>query len=107
MNWVFENLPLLEALGVRHLAVILNDDVIGYGVASPLAVTWFAYPQHRGAKEPFGVVPYLLSEMSKLYPDRQWINDGPAIRKPGLAWFKERFTSNAKEKQMTLGWISV
>ena len=110
--WSFENLPLLEALGVRHLAVILNDDVIGYGVASPLAASWFAYPQHRGAKEPFGVAPYLLSEMSKLYPDRQWINDGRAIDvrgvwEPGLAWFKERFTSNAAEKQMTLGWVEV
>jgi tetratricopeptide (TPR) repeat protein len=112
MNWLFENLPLLEVLGVRHLALVLNDDVIGYGVASPLAVSWFAYPQRRGDKKPVGVTPYLLSEMSKLYPDRQWINDGPAIDvravwEPGLAWFKERFTSNAKEKQMTLGWIEV
>jgi hypothetical protein len=40
-----------------------------------------------------------------LYLDRQWINAGPAIRKPGLVWFKERFTLNAADKQMTLGWI--
>lgn len=105
--WSFENLPLLEVLGVQHLAVILNNDVIGYAVGSPLGASWFASTHHRGDKEPFGVAPYLLSEVSKLYPDRQWINDGPAIRKPGLAWFKERFTSNAKEKQMTLGWIEV
>jgi hypothetical protein len=43
--------------------------------------------------------------MSKLYPDQQWLNDGPAVRKPNLAWFKERFTSGAVEKQMTMGWI--
>jgi hypothetical protein len=44
-------------------------------------------------------------ELANLYPDRQWINAGPAISKPGLAWYKERFTSNAADKQITLGWI--
>jgi hypothetical protein len=103
--WTFENLPVLEALGVQHLAVVLDGDVIGYGVGSPLGASWFAYPIHRGDREPWGVAPYLLSEMSKLYPDQQWLNDGPVIRKPNLAWFKERFTVNAADKQITLGWI--
>jgi tetratricopeptide (TPR) repeat protein len=103
--WTFENLPLLEPLGVRHLAMVLDDDVIGYAVGSHLGPSWFACPLHRGDREPWGVAPYLLSEISKLYPDRQWLNDGPAVRKPNLAWFKERFTSGAVEKQMTLGWI--
>jgi tetratricopeptide (TPR) repeat protein len=103
--WTFENLPLLEPLGVRHLAVVLDDDVIGYGVGSHLGPSWFACPLHRGDREPWGVAPYLLSEISNLYPDRQWLNDGPAVRKPNLAWFKERFTSGAVEKQMTMGWI--
>jgi hypothetical protein len=97
----------LEVLGVRHLAVVLNDDVVGYGVGSHLGASWLAFPHHRGDKEPAGVAPYILSELSKLYPDRQWINDGPAVRKPGLARFKETFTSNAAEKQMTLGWVRV
>jgi tetratricopeptide (TPR) repeat protein len=105
--WSFENLPLLEVLGVRHLALILNGDVIGYGVGGPLGVSWFAFTYRRNDPEPAGMAPYLLSELAKLYPDRQWINDGPAIRNPGLAWFKQRFTTNAAEKQMTLGWIRV
>jgi hypothetical protein len=52
-----------------------------------------------------GVAPLIVHKHSELYPDRQWINAGPAIRKPGLAQFKEKFTLNAADKQMTLGWI--
>jgi tetratricopeptide (TPR) repeat protein len=103
--WTFENLSALEALGVRHLAVILDNDVVGYGVASHIGAAWAVFTFHRGDREPWGVAPYLLSEMARLFPEREWINDGPAVRKPGLALFKERFTSNAGESQMTPGWI--
>jgi Phosphatidylglycerol lysyltransferase, C-terminal/Tetratricopeptide repeat len=103
--WTFENLPALEALGVRHLAVILDHDVVGYGVASHIGAAWAVFTFHRGDREPWGVAAYLLSEMAKLFPDRDWINDGPAVRKPGLAFFKQRFTSNAGEKQMKPGWM--
>jgi tetratricopeptide (TPR) repeat protein len=105
--WTFENLAALEALGVRHLAVILDDDVVGYGMASHIGAAWAVFTFHQGDLEPWGVAPYLLSEMAKLFPDREWINDGDAMRQPGLAFFKERFTSNAGEKQMKLGWMKV
>jgi thioredoxin-like negative regulator of GroEL len=105
--WTFENLAALEALGVRHLAVILDDDVVGYGVASHIGAAWAVFTFHQGDLEPWGVASYLLSEMAKLFPDREWINDGDAMRQPGLAFFKERFTSNASEKQMKLGWMKV
>lgn len=105
--WTYENLPLLEEqLGVRHLAVVLDDDVVAYGVASHIGASSAVFTFHRGDHEPWGVMPYLLREMARLYPDRQWINDGPAVRKPGLAWFKERFTSNAEDRQVKLGWLS-
>jgi hypothetical protein len=102
--WTFENSSLLELLGVRHLAVVLDDDVIGYGVGSYLGASWATFVHGRGDNE-YDVPPYIYRELSKLYLDRQWINAGPAIRKPGLVWFKERFTLNAADKQMTLGWI--
>jgi tetratricopeptide (TPR) repeat protein len=102
--WTFENLSLLEPLGVRHLAVVLDDDVIGYTVGSHLGASWAAFVYGRGDNE-YNVAPYMDHELAKLYPDRQWINAGPAISKPGLAWYKERFTSNAADKQITLGWI--
>lgn len=105
--WTFENLSALEALGVRHLAVILDDDVVGYAVASHIGAAWAVFTFHRGDHAPWGVAPYLLSEMAKLFPEREWINDGPAVRKPGLASFKARFTSNAGEKQMKPGWLKV
>jgi tetratricopeptide (TPR) repeat protein len=105
--WTFENLSLLESLGVRHLAVVLDQDVVGYGVGSHIGASWAVFTFHRGDRERRGVAPYLLSEMAKQFPDRQWINDGPAVRKPGLAWFKDRFTLNAGERQMELGWIKV
>jgi hypothetical protein len=104
--WTFENSSLLELLGVRHLAVVLDDDVIGYGVGSYLGASWATFVHGRGDNE-YDVPPYIYRELSKLYLDRQWINAGPAIRKPGLVWFKERFTLNAADKQMTLGWIQV
>jgi hypothetical protein len=102
--WTFENSSLLELLGVRHLAVVLDDDVIGYGVGSYLGASWATFVHGRGDNE-YDVPPYIYRELSKLYPDRQLINAGHAIRKPGLVWFKERFTLNAADKQMTLGWI--
>jgi tetratricopeptide (TPR) repeat protein len=105
--WTFENLSALEPLHSRHLAVVLDDDVIGYAVSSHIGKSWAVFVYRRCDREPPGIGPYLLSEMSKLYPDREWINDGPAVRKPGLAWFKERFTVNAGDRQMTLGWIKV
>jgi hypothetical protein len=102
--WTFENLSRLEPLGVRHLAVMLDDDVIGYGVGSYLSPSWAGYVYARGDND-YNMSPLIVREHSRLYPDRQWINAGPAIGKPGLAWFKERFTSGAVDKQMTLGWI--
>jgi tetratricopeptide (TPR) repeat protein len=105
--WTFDNLPFLEQLGVRHLAAILDDDVVGYAVASHIGSSWSIFTFRRGDREVRGVMPFLVSEIAKLYPDRQWINDGPAVRKPGLAWVKERLTANASEKQMKLGWIKL
>lgn len=105
--WTFENLQPLEALGVRHLAVMLDGDAIGYGVGSRLGASWAAFVYGRGDREPRGVSSYIQRELSRLYPEYQWINAGPAVRKPELAWFKERFTTNASEKQMTMGWIRV
>jgi hypothetical protein len=105
--WTFENLSALQALGVRHIALVLDDDVVGYGVASRIGASWAVFTFGRGDRVPRGVAPYLKSEMAKLFPDRQWINAGPAVRKPGLASFKERFTMNAAEKQMKLGWMKV
>jgi hypothetical protein len=102
--WTFENLSRLEPLGVRHLAVMLDDDVIGYTAGSHLGASWATFVHGRGDNG-YGVPPFFYRELSRLYPDRQWINAGPAIRKPGLAWFKERFTLNAADNQMTLGWI--
>lgn len=103
--WTFENLSALEALGVRHLVVILDDDVVGYAVASHIGAAWAVFTFHQGDPDPWGVAPYLLSELAKLFPEREWINDGDAMRRPGLAFFKERFTANAGEKQMKLGWL--
>lgn len=103
--WTFENLSALSPLGILHLAVVLDDDVIGYAVSSHVSPSWAVFIYRRCDREPAGVAPYLLSEMAKLYPARQWINDGPAVRKPGLAWFKDRFTANASDQQVRLGWI--
>jgi hypothetical protein len=105
--WTFENLCLLEPLQLRHLAVVLDDDVVGYAVSSHVGKSWGVFIYRRCDREPAGIGPYLLSEMCKLYPDREWINDGPAVRKPALAWFKDRFTANADGQQMRLGWIQV
>lgn len=105
--WTFENLAALEPLQLWHLAVILDDDVIGYAVSSHIGKAWAVFVYRRCDRGPPGIGPYLLSEMCKLYPNREWINDGPAVRKPGLAWFKDRFTVNAGDRQMTLGWIAV
>jgi tetratricopeptide (TPR) repeat protein len=104
--WTFENLSRLEPLGVRHLAVVLDDDVIGYGVGSYLGASWAAGVFCRGDNE-YDVAPYIYREKSKLYPNRQWINAGYARRNRALAEFKQRFTFNAGHKQRTLGWIQV
>lgn len=103
--WTFENLSALEPLHPQHLAVVLDGDVIGYAVSSHIGSSWAIFIYRRCDRDPPGIAPYLLSEMCKLYPDRQWINDGPTVRKPGLAWFKDRFTANADSQQMTLGLI--
>ena len=102
--WTFENLSQLEPLGVRHLAVVLDDDVIGYGVTSHLGASWVAGVHRRGDNE-YAVTSYIDRELSKLHLDRQWINVGPAIRKPGLAYVTPKFTLNAADKQMALTWI--
>jgi tetratricopeptide (TPR) repeat protein len=102
--WTFENLSRLEPLGVRHLAVMLDDDVIGYGIGSHLSASWAAYFYGQG-DHLNGVAPLIVHEHSKLYPDRQWINAGHAGRSRGLAAFKQKFTANAADKQMALGWI--
>lgn len=103
--WTFENLSLLEQLGVRHLALLLEEDVVGYAVCSHIGASWMIFTFRRGDRDVRGVMPFLVSEMAKLYPGRQWINDGPAVRKPGLAWVKERLTTNADSRQLTMGWL--
>ncbi|MXQ12275.1 tetratricopeptide repeat protein [Microvirga makkahensis] len=101
--WTLENLAMLEPLGVRHLAVVLDDDVIGYGVGSYLGASWAAYFYGRGDYSD-GVAPLLVHEHSKLYSDREWINAGYG-GPPGLLAFKQRFTTNAADKQLAMGWI--
>lgn len=103
--WTLENLPLLSLIGTRHLAVVLDEDVVGYEVSSHIGRSWVIPVFRKCDRDPPGIAPYLLSEIAKLYPDREWINEGPAVRKPGLAWFKERFTWDASEQQITMGWL--
>ena len=93
-------------MGVRHLAVMLDSDVIGYGIGSYLGASWAAFVHAKGDNE-YNVPPYTYYELSKLYPNREWINTGDAEGLPGLAWFKERFTLNAADKQMKIGWIQL
>lgn len=102
--WTLENLPLLEPLGVRHVAVMLDGDVIGYGIGSHLAASWIAYVYGRGDNE-YDVAPLIAQARSKLYPDRVWINAGDAGGRQSLAAFKRRFTANAEDKQLMMGWI--
>jgi hypothetical protein len=99
-----ENLTALEPLGVRHLAVRLDDDVIGYSVGSHLGASWIAFVHAKSDKE-YDVGSLLVHERAKLYPDRDWINAADAGGLPGLAAFKERFTTGAEDKQLISGWI--
>jgi hypothetical protein len=91
---------------VRHLAVMLDDDVIGYGIGSYLSPSWASYYFARGDYLD-GVAPLIVHEQAKLYPDREWINAARAGGSRGLAAFKQKFTANAADKQVTLGWIQV
>jgi hypothetical protein len=102
--WTLENLTALEPLGVRHLAVMLDDDVIGYSVGCHLGASWIAFVHAKSDKE-YDVGSLLAHERAKLYPDRDWINAADAGTLPGLAAFKERFTTGAEDKQLMSGWI--
>jgi tetratricopeptide (TPR) repeat protein len=102
--WILENLTALEPLGVRHLAVMLDDDVIGYSVGCHLGASWIAFVHAKGDKE-YDVGPLIVHERAKLYPDRDWINAADAGGLPGLAAFKEKFTTGAEDKQLMSGWI--
>ncbi|MGO4386932.1 hypothetical protein AB4Y85_05305 [Microvirga sp. 2YAF29] len=104
--WSLENLAALEPLGVRHVAVMLDDDVIGYTVGSYLGASWATYVYGRGDHQ-YDVGPLIVHEHSKLYPDREWINSGDAGRSRGLAEFKQKFTAGAENKQIRLGWLQV
>ena len=103
--WAFRNASLLERIGVQQIAAVLNGEVIGYKVAGPLGASRVALTYGRGDTEPRGVTPYLLTEMAKLFPDCTWLNAGPAPWNPGLKAFKERFTFNASDQQVTMGWV--
>jgi hypothetical protein len=61
--WTFENLSALEPLGALHLAVVLDDDVIGYAVSSHIGASWAVSVYRRCDRDPAGVSPYLVSEM--------------------------------------------
>ncbi|WP_457094624.1 tetratricopeptide repeat protein [Microvirga sp. P5_D2] len=102
--WSLENLAALEPLGVRHIAVMLDDDVIGYTVGSHLGVSWATYVYGRGDNQ-YDVGPLIVHEHAKLYPDREWINSGDVGRSRGLAEFKQKFTAGAGDKQIKSGWI--
>ena len=102
--WTLENLTALEPLGVRHLAVMLDDDVIGYSVGCHLGASWIAFVHAKGDKE-YDVGPLISMNCAKLHSGPEWINTGDADGLPGLAWFKERFTLNAADKQLMSGWI--
>lgn len=102
--WSLENLAALEPLGVRHAAVMLDDDVIGYTIGSFLGVSWTTYVYGRGDHQ-YDVGPLIVHEHAKLYPDREWINSGDAGRSRGLAEFKQKFTNGAENKQIKAGWL--
>jgi hypothetical protein len=102
--WTLENLAALQPLGVKHLAVVLDDDVIGYSVSSHLGASWMAYFYGRGDRVE-GLTPLMAQAHASFYPEREWINAGDAGRSRGLAAFKQRFTLGATDKQMTFGWI--
>jgi tetratricopeptide (TPR) repeat protein len=103
-SWSLENLEALEPLGARHVAVMLDDDVIGYTIGSHLGVSWATYVYGRGDHQ-YDVGPLIVHEHAKLYPDREWINSGDAGRSRGLAEFKQKFTAGAQNKQIRLGWL--
>jgi hypothetical protein len=105
--WAFRNAPLLKLIGVKQIAAVLDGDVIGYRVAGLLGASRVALMYSRGDTEPRGVTSYLMSEMAKLLPDRTWLCAGPAVRNPGLAAFKERFTTNASDQQVSMGWVQL
>lgn len=102
--WSLENLLALEPLGVRHMAVKLDDDVIGYTVGSYLGISWATYVYGRGDHE-YDVGPLIVHECAKLYPEREWINAGDVGHSQGLAAFKEKFITGAETKQIMSGWI--
>ena len=92
------------ARDVRHIAVMLDDDVIGYTVGSHLGVSWATYVYGRGDNQ-YDVGPLIVHEHAKLYPEREWINSGDVGRSRGLAEFKQKFTAGAEDKQIKSGWI--
>ncbi len=104
--WSLENLAALEPLGVRHVAVMLDDDVIGYTIGSYLGISWTTYVYGRGEHQ-YDVGPLIVHEHAKLYPDREWINSGDVGRSRGLAEFKQKFIAGAENKQIQSGWIQV
>jgi hypothetical protein len=104
--WTLENLAELEPLGVRHAALMLDGDVIGYTVGSHLGISWATYVYGRGDHE-YDVGPLIVHECAKLYPEREWINAGDVGHSQGLAAFKEKFTAGAEDNQMMSGWIKV
>jgi hypothetical protein len=102
--WIFENLPLLEALGVRHVAVVMDGDVVGYAVGSPLGASWAACV--RAAHDRLdGVVPMLVREHAKLYPDREWISAGRLGRRNGLAAVAQELPAKVLDRRTKVGWI--
>jgi Phosphatidylglycerol lysyltransferase, C-terminal len=102
--WAFKNASLLERIGVKQIAAVLDGEVVGYQIAGPLGASWAALTYGRGDTEPAGVASYLVSEAAKLFPDCTWLNAGRSPY-PSLAAFKERFTINASDQQVAMGWV--
>ena len=50
--WAFRNASLLELIGVKQIAAVLDGDVIGYKVAGPLGASRVALTYGRGDTEP-------------------------------------------------------
>ena len=102
--WIFENLPLLEALGMKHVAVVMDGDVVGYAVGSPLGTSWAACVCAAHDRLD-GIVPLLVREHAKLYPDREWVSAGRLGRRHGLAAVAQELPAKVLDKRTKAGWI--
>jgi hypothetical protein len=89
---------------VRHVAVVIDGDVVGYAVGSPLGASWAACVSaaHDHLE---GVVPLLVREHAKLYTDREWISAGRLGKHHGLAAVAQELPAKVLDRRTNVGWI--